>query len=101
MLKVLRDLLRHNREFAIGVTLLAIVIAVAATSLFSPYPPEDSYVVPPDVPPPDVVPPVEPPMPSVGGGGAGGVGGGAGGVGGAGGGSTTLIVYRPTSVQTL
>src|SRR5437763_3358522 len=51
MLKVLRDLLRHNREFAIGVTLLAIVIAVAATSLFSPYPPEDSYVVPPDVPP--------------------------------------------------
>jgi peptide/nickel transport system permease protein len=51
MLKVLRDLLRHNREFAIGVTLLAIVVAVAAASLFSPYPPEDSYVVPPDVPP--------------------------------------------------
>jgi peptide/nickel transport system permease protein len=51
MLKVLRDLLRHNREFAIGVTLLAIVVAVAATSLLSPYPPEDSYVVPPDIPP--------------------------------------------------
>jgi peptide/nickel transport system permease protein len=51
MLKVLRDLLRHNREFAIGVALLAIVIAVAATSLLSPYPPEDSYVVPPDIPP--------------------------------------------------
>ena len=51
MLKVVRDLLRHNREFAIGVALLAIVIAVAATSLLSPYPPEDSYVVPPDIPP--------------------------------------------------
>jgi len=51
MLKVLRDLLRHNREFAIGVALLTIVIAVAATSLLSPYPPEDSYVVPPDIPP--------------------------------------------------
>jgi peptide/nickel transport system permease protein len=51
MLKVLRDLLRHNREFAIGVALLAIVVAVAATSLLSPYPPEDSYVVPPDIPP--------------------------------------------------
>jgi peptide/nickel transport system permease protein len=51
MLKVLRDLLRHNREFAIGVALLAIVLAVAVISFFSPYPPEDSYVVPPDVPP--------------------------------------------------
>jgi peptide/nickel transport system permease protein len=51
MLRVLRDLLRHNREFAIGVGLLAMVTAVAATSLLSPYPPEDSYVVPPDIPP--------------------------------------------------
>jgi peptide/nickel transport system permease protein len=51
MFRVLRDLFRHNREFAIGVTLLAIVAAIAATSFLSPYPPEDSYVVPPDIPP--------------------------------------------------
>ena len=51
MLRVLRDLLRHNREFAVGVSLLAIVTAMAAISLLSPYPPEDSYVVPPDIPP--------------------------------------------------
>src|SRR5205085_12627484 len=51
MLRVLRDLLRRNREFAIGASLIAIVVAVAAISVLSPYPPEDSYVVPPDVPP--------------------------------------------------
>jgi peptide/nickel transport system permease protein len=51
MLRVLRDLLRRNREFAVGVSLLALVTAVAATSLLSPYPAEDSYVVPPDIPP--------------------------------------------------
>jgi peptide/nickel transport system permease protein len=51
MLRVLRDLLRHNREFAVGVSLLALVTAIAATSLLSPYPAEDSYVVPPDIPP--------------------------------------------------
>ncbi len=51
MLRVLRDLLCHNREFAVGVSLLAIVTAMAAISLLSPYPPEDSYVVPPDIPP--------------------------------------------------
>ena len=51
MAKVLRDLLRHNREFAVGVALLSIVILVAAASFFSPYPAADSFVVPPDVPP--------------------------------------------------
>lgn len=51
MLRVLRDLLRRNREFAVGATLLAIVVAIAAISFLSPYPPEDSYVVPPDIPP--------------------------------------------------
>jgi peptide/nickel transport system permease protein len=49
--RVLRDLLRSNREFAIGVALLGIVVAIAALSAFSPYPPNDSYVVPPDIPP--------------------------------------------------
>jgi peptide/nickel transport system permease protein len=49
--RVFRDLVRANREFAIGVVLLAFVVAMAAASAFSPYPPNDSYVVPPDVPP--------------------------------------------------
>jgi peptide/nickel transport system permease protein len=51
MPKVLRDLFRGNREFAGGVILLGIIGAIAATSFFSPYPPEDTYVVPPDIPP--------------------------------------------------
>ena len=51
MLAVLRDLLRVNREFALGILLTGIVVAVAVASLFSPYPPLDVYVVPPDVPP--------------------------------------------------
>ena len=51
MRKILRDLLRHNREFAAGVALLGFVILVAAASFFSPYPVADSYVVPPDLPP--------------------------------------------------
>ena len=49
--RVLRDLLRSNREFAIGIALLAVVVDMAALSAFSPYPPNDSYVVPPDIPP--------------------------------------------------
>ena len=51
MLKILRDLLRYNREFAVGVTLLTFVVLVAAASFFSPYPAADSFVVPPDLPP--------------------------------------------------
>jgi peptide/nickel transport system permease protein len=51
MLAILRDLLRTNREFAIGAVLTGIVVAVAVASFFSPYPPLDVYVVPPDVPP--------------------------------------------------
>jgi len=51
VLKILRDLLRYNREFAAGVALLGFVILVAAASFFSPYPAADSYVVPPDLPP--------------------------------------------------
>jgi peptide/nickel transport system permease protein len=51
MWSVLRDLLRYNREFAIGVVLLLFVIVISVLSFFSPYPPNDSYVVPPDVPP--------------------------------------------------
>lgn len=51
MLAVLRDLLRTNREFVIGLLLTGIVLGVACASFFSPYPPLDVYVVPPDVPP--------------------------------------------------
>jgi peptide/nickel transport system permease protein len=51
MWTILSDLLRYNREFAIGIFLLLFVLAIAGLSFFSPYPPNDSYVVPPDVPP--------------------------------------------------
>jgi peptide/nickel transport system permease protein len=51
MLRVFRDLLRYNREFAIGTILVLIVLSLAVASFFSPYPPKDSYLVPPDVPP--------------------------------------------------
>ncbi|APF39382.1 ABC-type dipeptide/oligopeptide/nickel transport system, permease component [Chelatococcus sambhunathii] len=50
-LKVLRDLFYYNKEFATGLLLVLIVVAVAASSFFSPYPPLDVYVVPPDLPP--------------------------------------------------
>jgi peptide/nickel transport system permease protein len=51
LLAVVRDLLRYNIEFAVGVILLLVVLAVAACSFVSPYPPLDVYVVPPDLPP--------------------------------------------------
>jgi peptide/nickel transport system permease protein len=51
MLAILRDLLKYNLEFRIGIILVGIVVGLAALSGFSPYPPGDVYVVPPDVPP--------------------------------------------------
>src|SRR5215471_8244687 len=51
MLRVFRDLFRYNREFAVGTILVLIVLCLTVASFFSPYPPQDSYVVPPDVPP--------------------------------------------------
>ncbi len=51
MLRTVRDLFRYNLEFALGAILILIVFGFAAASFFSPYPPLDSYVVPPDVPP--------------------------------------------------
>jgi peptide/nickel transport system permease protein len=51
MFKTVGKLLRHNREFALGAILILIVLGFAVASFFSPYPPQDSYVVPPDVPP--------------------------------------------------
>jgi peptide/nickel transport system permease protein len=49
--RILLGLLRFNRTFAAGVTLLGLVAVFACLSFFSPYPPNDSFVVPPDVPP--------------------------------------------------
>ncbi|TIT03751.1 ABC transporter permease [Mesorhizobium sp.] len=51
MMKTVRDLFRYNLEFALGAILILIVFGFAAASFFSPYPPMDSYVVAPDVPP--------------------------------------------------
>ena len=51
MLKILRDLLRYNREFAFGALLLLLVVGMACASFFSPYPEGMTYLVPPDVPP--------------------------------------------------
>ena len=47
----LLHLLRSNRQFLTGALLLGVVAAFALLSFFSPYPPNDSFVVPPDVPP--------------------------------------------------
>lgn len=51
MLKILRDLFRYNREFAVGAVITVLIIGLAILSAFSPYSPIDIYVVPPDVPP--------------------------------------------------
>ena len=51
MLKIVRDLFRYNREFAIGTILMAIVLGLSALSFFSPYAPIDTYVAPMDIPP--------------------------------------------------
>jgi peptide/nickel transport system permease protein len=51
MVGILRDLLKYNVEFRIGLLLVTIVFGLSVLSFFSPYPPNDVYVVPPDIPP--------------------------------------------------
>jgi peptide/nickel transport system permease protein len=51
MLRVFRDLFRYNRAFAIGAALFVFVLIIATMSFVSPYPPNDSFVVAPDLPP--------------------------------------------------
>lgn len=51
MRAILRDLLKYNLEFRIGAGLIFIVLAMAALSFVSPYPPSDAFVVAPDAPP--------------------------------------------------
>ncbi len=50
-MRVFYDLLRHNFEFAAGMTLLLIVVGMSVLSFFSPYDPELIYVTIPDMPP--------------------------------------------------
>ncbi len=51
MWKILRDLLRYNREFLAGSILLGIILAMVALSLVSPYQEGAIYAVPPDMEP--------------------------------------------------
>ena len=51
MFAVLRDLIRYNIEFAIGVVLISIVVIYAALSFFSPVDPSLIYMTIPDQPP--------------------------------------------------
>jgi len=51
MLNTLKDLLRYNRSFAVGLGLIGFILVIAACSFFSPYDPRDVYLAPPDVPP--------------------------------------------------
>ena len=51
MLVILRDLLKYNGEFRIGALLIGVVLVMAGLSFVSPYAPDVTYVVAPDVPP--------------------------------------------------
>ncbi len=51
MWKILRDLLRYNREFLAGAILLGIILAMVALSFVSPYQEGAIYAVPPDMEP--------------------------------------------------
>jgi peptide/nickel transport system permease protein len=51
MFSVLRDLLRYNREFLIGFVLTGAIFLFAAAHVFSPYPHNAIYMLPPDMPP--------------------------------------------------
>ncbi|NLS07141.1 ABC transporter permease [Rhizobium sp. P32RR-XVIII] len=51
MISVVRDLFRYNVEFAIGIIIMTVILAISLASFFSPYQPIDSYVVALDMPP--------------------------------------------------
>ena len=51
MLKILRDLLRYNREFLAGAVLLGIILAMIGLSFMSPFDETTLYAVAPDMPP--------------------------------------------------
>jgi len=51
MFSVFKDLVRYNLEFAVGLILLALVVAFSLLSFFSPVDPTQVYRVIPDQPP--------------------------------------------------
>lgn len=51
MFHVIRDLLRYNREFAVGVAFLGLIVGYSLLSLFSPVDPVLQFAVFPDLPP--------------------------------------------------
>ena len=51
MFRVIRDILKYDRRFRIAVIFLGAVILMAFLSFFSPYDPNETFVVPMDVPP--------------------------------------------------
>jgi peptide/nickel transport system permease protein len=51
MLKIVRDLFRYNREFAIGTMLAVLVLGMAGCRLLLALSARRIYVVPPDMPP--------------------------------------------------
>jgi peptide/nickel transport system permease protein len=51
MFKILRDMLRYNREFLIGSILTVLVLGYAALHVFAPLPSNALYLLPPDMPP--------------------------------------------------
>ena len=51
MFAVVRDLIRYNREFTVGLLLVAFIVGFSCLSFFSPVDPGLQYVVPPDQPP--------------------------------------------------
>jgi len=51
MWAILKDLIKYNIEFRIGAMLILVVLTIAGLSLASPYPPNVTFVVAPDVPP--------------------------------------------------
>src|SRR5262249_59318919 len=51
VLKILRDLLRYNREFLAGAVLLGIILAMIGLSFLSPFDETTLYAVAPDMPP--------------------------------------------------
>jgi peptide/nickel transport system permease protein len=51
MFKILRDMLRYNREFLVGSILTVLVLGYAALHVFAPLPSNALYLLPPDMPP--------------------------------------------------
>ena len=51
MFRVVRDLIRYNKEFAVGAFLVLAIAAFACLSFFSPVDPTLQYLVPPERPP--------------------------------------------------